>query len=100
MTRDKAFALALGLFCLSASAAELSHNEALELRRKGELLPFESILGLLSQRHPGFQIIEVELESEANNYIYDIEIFTSGGQIRELEIDARSGEVLDDEIDD
>lgn len=99
---SKVIALLATALVLNASAVarDIGHNEVLELRRKGELLPFEQIIASVYERHPDAQIIEVELEEEDSSYIYEIEILTSGNQVRELEIDARNGAIIDDELED
>ena len=84
----------------SAAAREVSHNEVLELRRQGLLLPLEQVLEQILVRHPGAQVLEVDLEREDLHYIYEIEILTGDRQVRELEIDARTGTILEDELED
>ncbi|MEX1032897.1 MAG: PepSY domain-containing protein [Cellvibrionaceae bacterium] len=90
------------VFAASTFAREIGHNEVRELRRKGELLAFEHIILVLFERHPESQVIEVELElKEARGvFVYEIEILTTENQIREVEIDARTGEVLGDKLED
>lgn len=88
------------VFNTSAVARDIGHNEVLELRRKGELLPFEQIIANVFERYPDAQIIEVELEENAGIYVYEIEILTHNNQIRELELNARSGEIIEDELED
>ncbi|MCK9502742.1 MAG: PepSY domain-containing protein [Porticoccaceae bacterium] len=100
MVKAKTPALLLGLLCAGASAGDLSHNEALALRRSGELMPFEAIVTALFDRYPEARILEVELEAEGETYVYELEILTTANQVRELEIDARSGRILEDEIED
>jgi len=51
------------------------------------------------QRHPGAHLLEAELEEEDERYVYEIELLTGEGVARELELDARTGEVLKDEVD-
>lgn len=83
----------------SAAADDVSHNEVLELRRQGLLLPLEQVLEQIVARHPGAQFLEVDLEREDLHYVYEIEILTSDRQVRELEIDARTGVILEDELE-
>lgn len=93
--------LALALLLSSgASARDISQNEVLELRRRGELLPFEQVIALVETRHPGAQILEVELEEDDGLYLYELEILTRDNRVRELELDARDGRILDDELED
>jgi len=91
---------ALSLVFPGASASELSHDRVLELRRQGQLLPFEEIISLVTERHPDSRILEVELEEDDGRYLYELEILTATDQVRELELDARTGAVLEDELED
>lgn len=84
----------------AASAGGVDHREVLELRRQGTLLPFEEILQVIQKRYPGSQVFEVELDRDDDRYIYEVEILTATGQFRELELDARTGAVLEDELED
>lgn len=97
---NRAGCLALALLIGSASAGELSQSDALALRREGKLLPFETILSLVSQHHPEARLLEVELEEDDGFYVYEIEILTSSNTVRELEIDASTGAIIDDELED
>ena len=51
------------------------------------------------QRHPGASLLEAELEEEECRYVYEIELLTRDGVARELELDARDGTLLKDEVD-
>jgi uncharacterized membrane protein YkoI len=81
-------------------ARDIDQDEVLRLRRSGQLLPFETVQRIAFERYPGASLLEVELEEEDGRYIYELELLTSGGSVRELEIDARSGELLQDELED
>jgi uncharacterized membrane protein YkoI len=89
-----------GLLHGPASAGDLSQSEALELRRQGAILPFEQIMAAVYERRPGARLVEAELSNENGRYIYEIEIFTIDNQLRELELDASSAQVLEDEAED
>ena len=103
--RRTAAGLLLCGVALAPLARDIGQDEALRLRRSGELLPFEAVLAITSQRYPGASLLEVELEEDDGRYIYELELLIAGGErgegvVRELEIDARSGEVLQDELED
>lgn len=66
------------------------HQIAMEALRNGEVIPIMEIL-TLSQKHLPGEVIEVELESDDGELYYEIEVLTSAGFVRELELDARSG---------
>lgn len=96
--------LLLMAFALSVQADDLSQDEALRLREAGRILPLEQVIALIQTRYPGSRVLEVELEVELEEddaiYIYEVELVTRQGLVRELEIDATRGEVLKDEEDD
>ena len=84
----------------SVNARDLSQDEALRLREQGRIIPLEQLLALVEKRHPNASLLEVELEEDDDIYIYDVELATRDGVVRELEIDASTGTILKDEEDD
>lgn len=94
-------ALAALLFAVPALARDLDQNEALRLRQAGLIRPLEQLLQAALARYPDARLLEVELEEEvAGRYIYEFEILTRGGEVRELKLDARDGRLLADKEDD
>lgn len=85
---------------LGVSARDLSQDEALRLREQGRIIPLETLLELVAQRHPQSSLLEVELEEDDDIYIYEVELATHEGVVRELEFDAHTGKLLKDEEDD
>ena len=81
-------------------AKDISHNDALKLRHKGEIVPLETLLDQVKLRHPKSQLLEVELERSEGRYVYEVDIITHDGEVREILIDAASGQILVDEVDD
>tara|TARA_R110002124_G_scaffold91483_3_gene232793 strand:- start:3155 stop:3478 length:324 start_codon:yes stop_codon:yes gene_type:complete len=92
--------LALCVVGLPGNADDINQDEVLELRRSGAVAPFQAILQSVSSRYPGAQVLEVELENDGNDYIYEIDIVVDGGRVRELEIDASDGRILEDKMED
>jgi len=84
----------------SADAGELNQDEALRLRESGKLQSLDSLLQLVRQRYPGVRLLETELESEDGKLIYELEVLTIEGSVRELEMDASTGALLKDEEED
>jgi uncharacterized membrane protein YkoI len=82
------------------SARDLDHDEARRLLSEGLILPLEHMLQLARERYPGAALLEVELEEEDGILVYEIELITEDGIVRELELDARDGRLLKDEVDD
>lgn len=89
-----------GWLVAPVSAGDLNQSDALELRRSGVIRPFEQIIATVYDRWPGATVVEAELSKEEGRYIYEVEIFTSENQSRELELDASTLEVLEDEPED
>ncbi|MFI8482727.1 PepSY domain-containing protein [Pseudomonas sp. NPDC078700] len=89
----------LGL-TLSAHARDLDQDEALRLRREGVIQPLEQLMRHAMQRYPNATLLEAELEEEDDVLVYEIELLTQQGQVRELELDAQDGRILKDEEDD
>ncbi|WP_101674916.1 PepSY domain-containing protein [Alloalcanivorax mobilis] len=98
--RGAAIASLLLLNSGATHALDISQDEALQLRRQGEILSFEAILKVAMQRYPDGRLLETELEQEGERLIYEIELLTGDGVVREMEIDARDASVLRDELDD
>lgn len=92
----------LGLITQAAwvQARDLDQDEALQLRREGVILPLEQLLQSAMQRYPGARLLEAELEEDDDVLIYEVELLTTNSVVRELELDARSGELLKDELED
>jgi uncharacterized membrane protein YkoI len=96
-------ALALLAFCSVAVARDLNQDEALHLRQQGVIAPLEQLLGPTLQRYPGARLLDAELEEHKDRrvrYSYDIELLTVEGVVREIELDANTGELLKDKEDD
>lgn len=99
--KSRAIFIALLCVCsLSSMADDISQDEALRLRQQGEILSFASLLATLDQRYPQGRVLEVELERDDGLLVYEIELLTRDQVVREIEMDARTGQVLDDERDD
>ena len=86
-------ALALLLALGAGQAPAQDHQEAMELRRSGEILPLEEVLRR-NPRHGGNRVLEVELERRSGRYVYDVETLDRGGQVHRHRFDARTGETL------
>lgn len=81
-------------------ADDLSQDKALRLRQQGLILPLEQVITLIEQRHAKSSLLDVDIEEEDGVYVYDVELVTHAGVVRELEIDAATGKILKDEEDD
>lgn len=93
-------AAALLAFCSLAVARDLDQDEALRLRQQGVILPLEQLLNQALARYPGARLLEAELEEKHDRFVYEVELLTTAGVVREIKLDAASGDLLKDEEDD
>ncbi len=98
LVRSVVFALCATLFAVPA-IADSDHLIARKLRESGEILPLEKILERARAAKPG-QIIETELERKKGRYVYEVEILDPAGQVWEVKLDAKTGELIKIERDD
>lgn len=75
------------------SSSRNDHEQALQAVQSGQVLPLTTVLERLAAQHPG-QVLEVELEREAQQWIYEIKLLTADGQLLKLKLDAGTAEVL------
>ena len=73
--------------------ADDDYIEAKHLLKSGEILPLEIILENVRKSYPG-KILDVELEKKDKNIVYEIEILTENGIVKELYINARNGTLI------
>ena len=92
-------ALVLLAFCSMVMARDLDQDEALQLRQRGEILPLEQLLQQALDRYPGARLLEAELEEKHDVYIYEVELLTAEGVVRELDLEAATGLLLKDKED-
>lgn len=84
---------------LPLEAKEISQSEARKLRGAGQILPLEKILAAAKKIKPG-DVLESELEHERGKYIYELELLDSTGQVWELKLDAKTGQLIKLEVED
>lgn len=102
MPRHSQRVIAAGLLLCSglSPAHDLGQDEALKLRQQGAILLLEQLLASAMARYPGARLLEAELERNHGRYIYEVELLTASGAVREIELDAATGHLLKDEEDD
>ncbi len=66
---------------------------------RGEILPLAEILKKVQTTHPG-RVTEVELEFSDGIRVYEVDVVTPDGRLIEVDLDARTGEVIDFEEED
>ena len=78
------------------SLADEDIDLARDLVATGDILPLEQVV-LSVKGDRNWRLIEVELEREDGEWIYEFELLDDKGRVRELKVDARSGKILEDE---
>jgi uncharacterized membrane protein YkoI len=76
-----------------ARADEGDHDRARAALQAGEVLPLATVLQRVAQGHPG-DVLEVKLEREHGRWVYELKLLQRGGALLKLQVDARTGEVL------
>ncbi len=70
------------------------HERAREAVVSGQILPLGTVLERLEREQAG-QVLEIELESRDERWIYEVKLLQPGGQLLRLEVDAATGTVTD-----
>ncbi|GKT12320.1 MAG: hypothetical protein ISEC1_P1298 [Thiomicrorhabdus sp.] len=83
----------ISLALLSTSSLSDDQDRVLNLREAGEILPLEQILKITRKEIDG-RILEVELEQEKETILYELQILDITGQVWELKIDAKTGDII------
>lgn len=87
-------------FSLGAAARDIGNDEALQLSKAGKIQTFEQLNQLVLGQHPNARIYDYELEEERGRYVYQVELTDAQGVEWDLELDAATGEILENERDD
>lgn len=97
--RSRAMSVAVAALALAAvagyAAADTDARRAREGVERGDYVSLESILAAAELRHPG-RVVSVDLDDDE----YEVEILRADGAVVELEYDARTGRLLDEEFED
>ncbi|WP_068113302.1 PepSY domain-containing protein [Tropicimonas marinistellae] len=78
--------------------AESDHDLARQATARSEILPLAMVMQDVSERYSA-TLLEVELEREHGQYVYEFQLITPDGRILEVLVDAKTGEVLEEEED-
>jgi hypothetical protein len=87
------------IFGMPNVIAEEDHVVARKLQESGQIMSFEKIADYARAAKAG-ELLETELELKKGNYIYEVEILDSVGKVWELKLNAKTGELLQIEVDD
>lgn len=64
-------------------------------RERGEVLPLARIVELLRAQGQAGEVLEVELEEDDGDLIYEIYLLGDDGRRREIKVDPATGRILD-----
>ena len=78
--------------------SRFNQDDARHALKKGKVMPLTAILEIAARREPG-GVIAVDLETQNGRLVYEIDVITHDGRRRELQIDARKGDILSVEDD-
>ncbi|WP_369061589.1 PepSY domain-containing protein [Caulobacter sp. 73W] len=81
-----------------ALAGDADHQRARKAVAKGEALPLDVMLQRLAKVAPG-EVIDIEFERERGRWVYEFKVLQPDGAIREVEMDAKTAQVLEIEIE-
>ena len=82
----------------SRTHSRFNQDDARHALKKGKVMPLTAILEIAARRQPG-GVIAVDLETQNGRLVYEIDVITHDGRRRELQIDARKGDILSVEDD-
>ncbi len=89
----------LGLAATTA-VADVRIDEAMKLQESGTIKSFEALNQVVMKEHPEATITDTELEDSYGKYVYQVELRDKAGQEWDVDLDATSGEVLQNQQDD
>lgn len=94
--------LFLAMLCLAGAGALQAGDDQDRARaalERGEIRPLDEVLAALKAARPG-EVLKVELKRDDGIWQYEFKVLTPDGRRREVEIDAKTLRILDDDDDD
>ena len=79
-------ALALAMLGVTANAGD-DHDKVRSALLAGDIQPLSSVLSVVAQTYPG-RVIEVELEDEHDQWLYELKVLSPEGFLIKLEVNA------------
>lgn len=86
----------MACICSMTGSVAWAHRDQDRARlavQQGLVLPLQQVLSKLEAQQPG-QVLEVELETRQNRWIYEIKLIDPAGQLLRLTLDAQNGHIL------
>ncbi|MGH8472867.1 MAG: PepSY domain-containing protein [Gammaproteobacteria bacterium] len=81
------------------SFADISFAKAEKMRASGEAISTEKVVEVATKARPG-TVTDLELDRDFGRLVYEVEVRDEQFREWDLEIDAKSGEILTQEMDD
>lgn len=72
---------------------DFAHDRARRAVIRGEILPMAQLLNRVYARIPG-ELVGVEFERHYGLWVYEFKIVDKAGRLREVHVNAQSGEIL------
>lgn len=86
----------------AVSPAAEDEAEDQEVARKAlenkEILPLSAVLAKVEGKLTG-DVVEIELERKKGQWIYEIEVIGEDGRVRDIDVDAKTGDVVNVALD-
>jgi uncharacterized membrane protein YkoI len=82
-----------------AAQADVRPDQIEALVKSGEVMSFEQLNKLATDKHPGFTIHDTELDKNATGYVYQVELRDAKGVEWDVDLNAKTGEILKDKQD-
>jgi uncharacterized membrane protein YkoI len=88
--------LLVGLLAVLPARADDDHERARAAVVRGEVLPLDAVLARVPLR-AGERLLDAELEREGGRWVYELELISADGRVREVELDARDGRWIEED---
>ena len=82
-----------------AAQADIGPDEIVRLHKAGTVMDFEKLNKLALDKHPGFTVHDTELDKNVDRYVYQVELRDGKGAEWDVDLDAKTGEILKDKQD-
>ena len=79
--------------------ADVRPDHIPELLKSGEVSSFEKLNQAAIAKHPGATILDTELDHSYGKLVYEVELRDTNGVKWDVDLDAKTGEVLQDKQD-
>ncbi len=90
---------ALALLAMTVVYADVDQDDAIKLLQQGEIHSLEQIIDI-AKRYQAGKIIDMELDEDDGVFRYELEILDVKGLVWEVDINAKTGELIERELED